>query len=380
MKYFLRGNGLPGPLCLFRYQLQLIMRLTVMLILALSLGANATGVAQKITLSVTNVSLEELFAEIREQSDYEFLYNYELVQQFPPVTVHVKNAGIEEVLNKSLAGKPLTYRLIAGTITILPRDDQREKREVLEVAPSQDVTGTVTDSTGAPLTGVSVTVKSDPSIGVATDMEGKFSLNVPEDAVLVFSLLGFESLDVPVDGRAVINVVLRVSENMLDELVVVGYGTQKKENLTGAVSQIGSEVLENRSVTSVSQALQGVMAGVSVQQTEGRPGANANIRIRGFTSLNSGGALVIIDGTPGDLNSLNPEDVESITVLKDAASASIYGARAAEGVILVRTKTGKPGALSIRYQGSVSVLTPTRFPEQAQNGIASCRERVGQDV
>src|SRR3546814_3129425 len=106
-------------------------------------------------------------------------------------------------------------------------------------------------------------------------MEGKFSRNVPEDAVLVFSLLGFESLDVPVDVRAVINVVLRVSENMLDELVVVGYGTQKKENLTGAVSQIGSEVLENRSVTSVSQALQGVMAGVSVQQTEGRPGANA---------------------------------------------------------------------------------------------------------
>src|SRR3546814_15661539 len=103
-----------------------------MLILALSLGANATGVAQKITLSVTNVSLEELFAEIREQSDYEFLYNYELVQQFPPVTVHVKNAGIEEVLNKSLAGKTLNYRLIAGTITILPRDDQREQRAVLD--------------------------------------------------------------------------------------------------------------------------------------------------------------------------------------------------------------------------------------------------------
>lgn len=367
MKYFLRGNDLPGPLCLFRYKLQLIMRLTIMLILALSLGANASGLAQKITLSVTNVSLEELFAQIRKQSDYEFLYNDELVQQFSPVTLHVKNAGIEEVLDKSLAGKPLTYRLIAGTITILPREDHAEKQQALPVDRSQNVTGTVTDTTGVPLSGVSVTVKSDPSVGAATDMNGKFSLNVPEDAVLVFSYMGFETLEVPVDGRAVIDVVLRVSETMLDELVVVGYGTQKKENLTGAVSQISSEVLENRSVTSVSQALQGTMAGVSVQQTEGRPGANANIRIRGFSSLNSGGALVIIDGTPGDLNSLNPEDVESITVLKDAASAAIYGARAAEGVILVRTKTGNPGAFNIRYRGSVSVLTPTRFPEQAHS-------------
>src|SRR3546814_16593531 len=124
-----------------------------MLILALSLGANATGVAQKITLSVTNVSLEELFAEIREQSDYEFLYTYGLVLQFPPVTVHVKNAGIEEVLTKSLAGQTLTYRLIAGTITILPRDDHREKRSVLELAPSQEVNEPVTDPTEATLQG-----------------------------------------------------------------------------------------------------------------------------------------------------------------------------------------------------------------------------------
>ncbi|MFV0506696.1 MAG: SusC/RagA family TonB-linked outer membrane protein [Bacteroidales bacterium] len=234
------------------------------------------------------------------------------------------------------------------------------------VLAQKAITGKVIDQQGVGVAGASVVIKGTTK-GAITDVDGAFSINAPKDAILVISFMGMHTQEINPQGKTALNVVLKEDIGLLDGVVVVGYGTQNKANLTGSVAQIKSEAIENRAVTSVSQALQGTMSGVTVQQTNGSPGANANIRIRGFSSLNSGGALVIVDGIPGSLNDLNPNDVASISVLKDAASAAIYGARAADGVILVTTKTGEEGKIKVSYRGNIAFLKPTILPEQAHS-------------
>ncbi len=229
------------------------------------------------------------------------------------------------------------------------------------------VKGKVTDDKGEALPGVSILLKGTQQ-GTLSDIDGNFEFNVPSGAsTLVFSYVGYLPQEVTVGNQTTLTIRMAADEKALQELVVVGYGVQKKVNVTGAVSQVGSEMLENRAVTNVSQALQGTMPGVTVQASDGRPGAASSIRVRGFSSLNSGGALIIVDGTPGSLNTLNPNDIESISVLKDAASAAIYGARGAEGVVLVTTKTGSSGKVSIKYQGGVTLMKPTQYPKLAHS-------------
>ena len=211
------------------------------------------------------------------------------------------------------------------------------------------LTGTVTDHNGEPLIGVNVLVK-ETTQGTATDIDGRFELmNVAADAVLVLSYVGYVTQEIPVNGQTDLQIVLAEDSQTLDQVVVVGYGTQKKANLTGAVGIVTSERLENRTITSLGQGLQGVIPGLNITYSSGDPNESANFNIRGFESINGGSPLILVDGIPMDVERINPNDIKSISVLKDASSAAIYGARAAFGVILVETKKGETGQPRINF-------------------------------
>jgi len=233
------------------------------------------------------------------------------------------------------------------------------------VNQQKQVTGTVIDSFGEPIIGANVVVKGT-TIGVITDLDGKFAIHVPSDnSVLDISYIGYKTQEVPVSGKNVLTITMEMSAEALDEVVVVGYGTQKKANLTGSVQNVTSADLTRRSLGNTSTALQGLVPGVTVVQSSGQPGADGSkITIRGTGSLNSStDPLVLIDGVEGDLNYIDLNAIESISVLKDAASASIYGSRASNGVILITTKRSKEEGIRVSYNGYVGINKPTEMPE-----------------
>jgi TonB-linked SusC/RagA family outer membrane protein len=229
------------------------------------------------------------------------------------------------------------------------------------------ITGTVKDTSGLPMANVSVVVKNT-SHGATTDASGNFSITASPKAVLVFSYTGYGSEQVPVNGQISLNVILKPEISKLSDVVIVGYGTQKKIDLTGSVATVGAKELESRPITNVSSALAGLASGVYVRQGSGTPGSDgASITIRGLGTLSSTSVLVLVDGVIGSMDAVNPNDVESITVLKDAASASIYGALAANGVILITTKKGTRKRPTITYSGIFSNTTPSGIPKFVTN-------------
>lgn len=232
------------------------------------------------------------------------------------------------------------------------------------IGQTSAVSGTVFDEDKEPLPGASILVKGTSS-GTVTGIDGRFDINVPDPkAVLVVSFLGYLPQEIEVNGRSTIDINLEADMSELGEVVVVGYGTQKKSDLTGAVATVGGRDIAERRTPQVSQALQGAVAGVMVRRSNNAPGSSANIRIRGITSIGDSNPLIIMDGVPIDnIDHINPNDIENISVLKDAASASIYGARAAAGVILVTTKRAKKGELSLNYNFEYGTEVPTRIPE-----------------
>lgn len=232
----------------------------------------------------------------------------------------------------------------------------------------KSVTCTVLDETGAPLPGAGVVIKGTTN-GSVTDMNGTATIsNVPADAILSVSYIGYEAVDVPVNGRATVSATLKPDAISLQETVVVGYGTQKKVNLTGAVDQVTSEVFEGRPSANVTQMLEGVIPNLNINLADGKPGRTADFNIRGTGSINGGSALVLIDGVEGDPSMLNPNDIESVTALKDAAASAIYGARAPYGVILITTKGATEGKARVSYTGNFSLESPTNVPDVVTDG------------
>jgi len=231
------------------------------------------------------------------------------------------------------------------------------------------VRGTVMDDKGNPLAGVTISVKGTQQ-GTSTGDKGQFELaNVEDGAVLVFSSVGYMQQEVKLKGRSVLNIVMKDNASGLNEVVVVGYGTQKKVNLTGAVDQVGKEVFENRPLVNVTRGLEGVIPNLNIKMTDGKPTRSADYNVRGTTSIGAGGsALILIDGVPGDPNLLNPADIENVSVLKDAASAAIYGARGAFGVILITTRSAKKGKTQLNFSSSLTFNAPTIKPKFVTNG------------
>ncbi|MDR2815005.1 MAG: TonB-dependent receptor [Prevotellaceae bacterium] len=232
-------------------------------------------------------------------------------------------------------------------------------------AQNLNVSGTVRDGNNDPVAGASVVVKGSTT-GVTTDANGGYTISAPADATLAFSFLGMNTVEEAIAGRGRIDVVLGASDQSLEEVVIVGYGTQKKANLSGSVSQIDSKALASRPIQNVSTAIQGLMTGVTSLYAQGRPGQDgATIRVRGVGTLNTADPYILIDGVQtGTMNSIDPSDIESISVLKDASSAAIYGSKASNGVILITTKRGKAGAPKVSYNGYVGVQTPTQMVER----------------
>ncbi|WP_235954577.1 SusC/RagA family TonB-linked outer membrane protein [Cyclobacterium salsum] len=219
------------------------------------------------------------------------------------------------------------------------------------------VSGTVVDENGQPIPGATVSVPGT-SIGTATDLDGKYSITVPDGSSLVFSFIGFESQTITVGNQQTINITLAESAQALDEVVVVGYGTQQKVNLTGAVGVATSERLQNRPIANVAEGLQGVIPNLNIAPRNGDPSQSPSFNIRGFQSINGGSPLILVDNVPMDLNRINPNDIESVSVLKDAAAAAVYGARAAFGVVLVTTKSGKAGKVRVSLNSQFSLAKP----------------------
>ncbi|WP_236973557.1 TonB-dependent receptor [Membranihabitans maritimus] len=317
--------------------------------------ANGTTQAREnITISLKRVPLKTVFDAIEEQTGIALMYDLSVVNDQEIVSIDIHNADMKAVFEELFREKPLHWSKRGNVIRIV-------RKSKLKVVPKignrfgsikiQDfcnqfnivdtLRGNVTDTRGEPLIGVNILVKGTEK-GISTDFEGRFTLlQVVDSDILIVSYIGYTTKEIPVNGMRDIEIILNEDSQTLEELVVVGYGTQKQENLTGAVSHVGSEVLESRPLTTIGEGLQGTISNLNISPNSGAPGQGATFNIRGTTSLSGGSPLVLVNGVAMDINMVNPQDIESVTVLKDGASAAIYGARAAFGVILITTKSGR---------------------------------------
>jgi TonB-linked SusC/RagA family outer membrane protein len=346
------------------------MRITCLLLCLIVFQLQAEDVYSqktKISLDMKNTTIEKVLQTIEEKSDYHFLYNNKLVNVDRKVSVRVKDAAIADVLDKLFASEDVEYQVEGNQIILSPKEKVAELVSGVEFAQQQQktITGKVTDTNGEPIIGATILIKGT-SHGTVTDMDGNYTLqNVPEDAILQFSYVGMETQEIPVRGKTVINVTMKEAAELLEEVIVVGYGVQKKVNLTGSVATIESSELANKPVATTSQALAGLVSGLSVVQNSGNPGASAIVKMRGTGTFSSAGndPLVLIDGMPSNIDDVNPEDIENISFLKDAASASIYGSRAANGVILIQTKKGGSGKFTVTYNNTLGWQKTTELPD-----------------
>ena len=230
------------------------------------------------------------------------------------------------------------------------------------------ISGIITETNGSPILGASVLIKGT-SIGTISDLDGKYSINVPDNkSILVFSYIGYEKQELKA-GKQILNVVLAETAKAMDEVVVVGYGTQKKVNLTGAVSSVSMKELEGKPVVNIVEALEGTTPGLTIQQTNSQPGNRPSINIRGNNTLNNNDPLVLIDGMVGDIQNVNPSDIQNISVLKDASSTAIYGSRASNGVILITTKKGSKDKVTVNYDFSYGTQGVTSLPKPVDSWI-----------
>jgi TonB-linked SusC/RagA family outer membrane protein len=329
----------------------LVMQLTTVLLFTACLQTSAISYAQKVTIIGKNVSLKKIFKDIRRQTGYSFIYAKEDMKRATPVTLNMKNADLLQVLNNCFAHEPLTYSIDEKLIVVKPRPSL----PAVQTLPNKEIKGVVTDSaTGKTLTGVTIRVKGTTT-GTTTDTKGKFTLEVPDNAVLEFSYIGYNKKEIPVRGSTSIHVTLSALATGLNQLVVVGYGRQTAKDLTGSISSINTSTLTDLPDLRVDQMLQGKAAGMMVTQLNGAPGQVSSIRIRGNSSITaSSEPLYVIDGLIGssDLSTINPADIASISVLKDASATAIYGSQGANGVIIITTKKGNigPPRININFQ------------------------------
>jgi TonB-linked SusC/RagA family outer membrane protein len=341
------------------------MKLMFFVLAGISLQLSAKSFSQTVSLSAKNEPLEVVFSHIEKQSGYTFFYKYNEVKNASKVTLELKNVPVEKAIEACLKGQPYSFA-IEGRIIVIRKETQKT---VSSPSAFISVSGKIVDETGMGIPNVTILLKGTKT-GTSSDNTGNYKLTIPQNnGVLVFTSVGFVSQEIDINGQTTINVSMKPDSKVLEQVVVVGYGTQKRENLIGSVAQVSAKQLENRPVTQLSNALAGQMTGVTSIQRSGQPGANGSIiNVRGVGSFGAtSGALVIVDGIPGTLDDIDPNDVESISVLKDASSAAIYGARAANGVILVTTKTGKNQKAVISYNSYVGFQKPTALPEFADS-------------
>jgi len=347
--------------------LKTTMRFSIALFLIFNLTMANSFSQDKVTLKIENANIIEILDEIEALTDYKFIYQLSVFNFDKITTISVKNEPIKMVLDMIFENQ-LEYEVIDKKVLLRAKEKiLTEENIILEEIEIQNriITGNVNDSDGNPLPGASV-LEVGTENGSSTDFDGNFSIELENDnAELQFSFIGFKPQNLNVGSSDILNVTLLVDASSLDEIVVTGYGTQLLRNITGSVATIDSEVIENRSLTSAGAALSGTTAGVFVSQNSGEAGQDEiSIRIRGVSTLNNSAPLVIIDGIEGDINLLNPNDIESISVLKDAASGAIYGSRASNGVVVVKTKRGsRDQPAQFQYSGTFGTSQAVKLPD-----------------
>src|SRR5690606_27812933 len=308
--------------------------------LASLLLSTSSLAAQGINLQMRKARLSEVFAAIEKQSDYTFFYNDQLLEPTRMIDLNVSNGSVDEALRAALSNYALTYEIKGKTIFI------SEKRIESAIKPEKQMAlhGKVLDEAGQPLAGASVRVKGSKT-GALTDSNGAFSIQAPKGALLVISYVGYSEKEMPVTNAENLTITLTTASNSLEQIVVVGYGTSRKGNLSTAVGSVkGEELLERPSAQNLLQGMAGKIAGVNINLNSGKPGGNPAIKSRGTGSINgSNTPLYVIDGIVGaDPTTIDPAIIQSVDVLKDASSAAIYGSRGANGVVVITTKNSDP--------------------------------------
>lgn len=334
-------------------------------VLVLMLAGNTPSYAQsaRVTIKKQRATIETILLQIEAQTHYLFINNND-VKLDRSIDVSAENEPVASVLKKIFEGTGAEFVLQGSHIVLT---NKVRKSTPTRMPKAENTSGRVVDDAGEPIVGATV-ILLGTTVGTTTDSEGRFTIRAAKGTVLEFSCLGYTPMRVAVGVESTLDVTLQQSVDALDDVIVVGYGVQKKANLTGAVAAIDNAEIARRPVMRATTALQGLASGVTVTQSSGQPGSDgATIRIRGIGTLNNSEPLVLIDGVAGVLDGVNPNDIESISVLKDAASAAIYGSRAANGVILVQTRQGTRESLSASYNGYIGFQSATVLPDFVGN-------------
>ena len=335
--------------------------LSTLFSIAFSLSVSATsGIQeQKLSLDVENQTIKEVLFEIERSSGFRFIYESERVNLDKRVTLHARDRSVEQILARLFQGEGIAYEITDNHfILINPAREAEKSQQAQPSTRKRAVSGTVTDERGEPIIGANVVEKGTTN-GTITDLDGHFTLEVSGKATLLISYIGYSQKEIAMtDATSIYPVRLKEDTQSLDEVVVVGYGTVKRANLGGAVATADSKAFESRPVQNAASALQGEIPGLTITRSGGAPGSDMTLKVRDVSSINGGSPLILIDGAEGDINLINPADIESISVLKDG-TAAIYGARASDGVILVTTKNGKRGQkTSVAFDTYYSIKTP----------------------
>ncbi|MCW3467892.1 SusC/RagA family TonB-linked outer membrane protein [Chitinophaga nivalis] len=339
------------------------MKLTSVLLCAGFLQLSAHGFSQeKISVDYNNINIGKLLNVIGNKSDYTFLYKNAIIPD-KKISIKMKDAPVRDILNKALEGTSLDYKILKDNLVVIV--------EAGDPIQHIHVRGKVTDEAGLPLIGVTVLVKGTTQ-GAKTDENGRFDMDVPENSTLEFTYVGYEAKQMTAKKDQSYNIALKANSSGLNEVVVVGYGKQKRINLSGAVDAISGKELESRPITNLGTGLQGLLPNLNITNSSGRSSDAAKFNLRGMTSINGGDPFILVDNIPftnEEVSRLNPADVESVTILKDAASAAIYGARAAFGVVLITTKSGKDGRIAMTANANYAVRTLGRVPKMVTDPL-----------
>ena len=363
------------------HKFSLAMKLTIILLIIALTNVNAAGYGQKITLAEKDAPLIMVLKQIRQQSGYNFIYNKKSLKNVKNVNINVTNADIDEVLKACFAEQPLTYVLLMKTVVIKDYVAAVEKEEVRD----KKINGTVTDAKGDPLEGVSVKLKS-ANIGTATNSSGHYELIVPENSTLIFTYVGYQTREIAVGNKAILNVTLEATNTSLNEVVVTALGIERqKKTLTYSTQSVNTEELAKSRDLNIMNSLQGKVAGLNIGSGSSGIGAPSRVILRGNRSINgSSQPLYVIDGVPvrGEPEVINPDNIVSINILKGANAAALYGSSGQNGVIVMETKKGKQGfnvGLSTTYM-AMDAIQSIPFQYQYGQGAGGIYNKASEDA
>jgi len=337
-----------------------------LLLFSLHISANSYSQKEKLSIKVDNQSIKEVLYLIENQTNFRFIYESGKVNLDKKVSVHEQHQTVEVILNHLFHKNGIKYKITNNNLILInPLENNVVSDSKATQQKKRSVTGHVVDEKGSPIIGATVSEKGQ-SNGTITDFDGNFKINLEGKETLVITYIGYKTQEIALNGRSDITIRLEEDLQKLDEVVIVGYGTQKKINLTGSVATVKAEDIQDIPASNLSNALSGRLSGVNITQSAGKPGGSSSISIRAEGTWNSTSPLYVIDGVVRDkfaFDGLDASEVENLSVLKDGASAAIYGSRAANGVILVTTKKGKIGKPVISYTGSIGISNPTKTPK-----------------